>query len=114
MARRAWGDHWGPYCLSEILVRRNRGDELPRYLGWSESSRKEAKGEGPSHWAVACPIIWRPAGIRLPIPLVVRRQGSGGRRQDRRDQLQGDYRSGQVHGGLLEGSTRRGRPCLGR
>ena len=38
-----------------------------------------------------------------PLHVVVGRQGGRGRRQDGRDQLQGDDRVGQVHDRLLEG-----------
>ena len=49
-----------------------------------------------------------------PLPVVVRRQGGRGRRQDRGHQHQGDDRVRQVHDRLLEGCPRRRRPRLGR
>ena len=50
----------------------------------------------------------------LSLPVVVGRQRSRERRQDRQPQHEGDHRVGQVHDGLLEGRPRRGRPRLGR
>ena len=86
--------------LSQVVVRRGRRDQVPRHLGELSRGRQEAEGQGPSVRPDARPHLRRRAGLHLSVHVVVGRQGGRGRRQDRRHQLQGDGRVGQVHAGL--------------
>ena len=100
--------------LSQVVARRGRRDQVPRHLGDLSRGRQEAEGQGPAVRPDARPHLRRRAGLHLSLPVVVGRQGSRGRRQDRRHQLQGDGRVGQVHDRPVEGRHGRGRPGLGR
>ena len=100
--------------LSQVVARRGRRDQVPRHLGDLSRGRQEAEGQGPAVRPDARPHLRRRAGLHLSLHVVVGRQGSRGRRQDRRHQHQGDGRIGQVHDRPVEGRHGRGRPCLGR
>ncbi len=100
--------------LPQVVVRRSGRHLLPQDLVGVPRGRQEAEGQGPSGRPDARPHVRRRADLHLSLHVVVGRQGSRGRRQDRGDQLQGDDRVGEVHAGLLEGRLRRGRARLGR
>ena len=61
-------------------------DEIPGNLGGVPRGRQEAQGEGTPDRTDAGPHLRRCAGLCLPLPVVVGRQGSRSRRQDRRHQ----------------------------
>ena len=79
--------------LSQILVRGGRLQHLPRDLGHLPRCRQEAQGQGAADRPDRRPHLRRRAGLVVSLPVVVRRQGGRGRRQDRGAEQQGDRRS---------------------
>src|SRR5262245_5944159 len=94
--------------LSEVLVRRNRlyRWQIPADLAGVPRRRQEAEGKEPADRSDAWPYLRRCARLRLPLSLVLGRQGGGGGRQDGLAEQPGDGRIGEVYGCLLEGCTR--------
>ena len=78
--------------LSQIVVRRDRRDHVPRYVGEVSRGRQEAQSQGPAARSDAGAHLRRCSGFHLSLSVVVGRQGSRGRRQDGGHQQQGDYR----------------------
>ena len=100
-----------------IAYRKSWFDEVgatkfPDDLGGVPRGRQEAQGQGAADRPDARPHLRRQPDLHLSLHVVVGRQGSRGRRQDRQPQQQGRHRVGQVHDGVLEGcaSTRAGSP----
>ena len=114
LARRAVVRAGHPALLSQVVVRRDRLQQVPDLMGELSRGRQEAQGQGLPDRPDHRPHLQRRARLLLSLPVVVGRQGGRERRQDGRAQQQGDARVGQVHGRLLEGCARRGRARLGR
>src|SRR5215470_5994946 len=93
--------------LPQILAGGSRLRKIPRHLGNAARSRQEAQGQGPSGGPDGGAHLWRRAGVLVPLPMVVGRQGGRGGREDGRAEQQGNYRVGQVRSAVLEGGVRR-------
>ena len=77
-------------------------NEFPKTWDQYRDAGKKLKAKGLPDRSIARPVVWRPADVRLSIPVVARRdrsrrQGQGSDQHTRRG------RGGQVHGRLLEG-----------
>ena len=110
-----------PYCIigAMIAYRKSWFDEIgvtqvPGDLGGVPGSREEAQGQRPSTRTDPRPHGRRRTRLRLPLLVVMGWPRGRGRRQDGQAQLERDNRVGEVHDCLLEGGSRRGRPCLGQ
>ena len=89
-------------------------NDLPRDLGHLPRRRQEAEGQGAADRPDRGPHVRRRAGLVVSLPVVVRRQGGRGRRQDRRAEQQGNGRVDQVRRRPVEGDHGRRRARLGR
>ena len=87
---------------------------VPEDLGRVARGRQEAQGQGQAGRPGARPQLRRPADLRLPAAVGLRRGRGRPERQEGRPQQQGHARVGEVHAGVLEGRLRRGRAGLGR
>ena len=70
--------------LAHRLVRRSRGQEIPRHLGRALRGRQETEGQGPPVRLRAGPRFWRQPRLALSAAVVLWRARGRGRRQDRR------------------------------
>ena len=99
--RKSWLEEAGYTTFPETW------DDLPR-------GRQEAEGQGTADRPDRRPHVRRRAGLVVSLPVVVRRQGGRGRRQDRRAEQQGNGRVDQVRRRPVEGDHGRRRARLGR
>src|SRR5262245_8825772 len=108
MDRRTVEHRWLADRVPEVMVRRDRlhRRQIPADLGGVSRRRQEAEGEEPADRSDAWPYLRRCARLRLPLSVVLGRQGGGGGRQDGLAEQPGDGRIGEVYGCLLEGCTR--------
>ncbi len=70
-------EHRPAYGLPEGLVRRGRGQEVPRDLGRIHGGRHQAQGQGPSVRHVHGPRLRRQLFLALPPAVVLRGHGHG-------------------------------------
>ena len=87
-----WAIGGGLVAYRKSWLARRRLPKIPGNLGRMARRRKEAQGRRSSDRADLTSHLWRRARILVPILLVLGRQRSRDRRQNRRAQQQGDDR----------------------
>ena len=93
---------------------RGPAEQLPRDLGRALRRRQDAEGDGQAVRAGARPEPGRPAELRLPLHVGLRRDGGRGGRHDRRHQQAGVRRGAAGLHPALDRRLRRDRALLGR
>src|SRR5262245_8447285 len=94
--------------LPQVMVRGYwlRGWKISPDLGGIPRGWQEAKSKQPTDWPDAGSHVWRRARFRLPVSVVLGRQGGRGGWQDGCPEQPRNSRVSKVHGGLLEGRSR--------